>query len=326
MRAPLFVVVLALAWFTASNLLFSCVAALLARLMQRRPIAGRPTSVARALFALIVGPAAVSIFFTLAVFLPAQWQWEPARVNESAGYSIVALAAGGAALLLITFRRALRDTLATLAVVKHWQRAAREDTRRTASDLPVLVVPDRSPGMSLAGVLRPRVFVAKDVRAELTAEELDVSLAHEAAHARAADNLKRLIAAWCPGLLSVGPLGRGLDARWEAATEFAADADAVGGSGRRAIALASALVKVARLTPVGGAAPSLASRVHHQALLAARIERLLQSGDHVMPPRRLPRPTVIVAAVGLILAGVLATCNPWLAVHQATEGLIRVLP
>ncbi len=125
--------------------------------------------------------------------------------------------------------------------------------------------------ISLAGLLRPRVFVASPVIEAFTSDEMDVSLAHEVAHHDARDNLKRMLVACSPDLLGIWPSGRALERRWRAAVEFAADDGAVGGDESRAVALASALIKVARLSPAAPAAG--ASSAFYDGTLLCRAHR-----------------------------------------------------
>jgi hypothetical protein len=322
----LFGLVLTLAWFAATNVAASLVAWVLWRLVAGTRLVGHPARAARVFLALRLLPAAASLFFTVALFLPAHWRLEPAGAEESAGYSLVLFALVGAALLGITVGRAVRDTRATASVVRRWSAAGRSCPPRPSFGIPVFGVADTSPVLSLVGVVRPRLFVADDVVGALTAEELDVSLAHEAAHDRARDNLKRLVVAWCPDALGACGLGNGLIAGWHAAMEFAADARAAAGSERRAVALASALVKVARLTPPRAAPVPAASRLHDDALLAARIERLLAPAGDLPAPGDIRSPWPLAAAAVLALAILLPAPHAWLAVHEVTEGLVRLLP
>lgn len=324
MTDPLFTLLLAFAWFGAVNVSLSALTTAIAATIDRARIAEQPVGTGRLLLALKLAPGLVSLAFIFGVFLPAHWRLEPALAQESAGYSIALLAVAGGAILLLTVWRAARDAAATSALVRRWRLVARATP--SALGFPIFVVSDRSLVMSLVGVIAPRLFVAEEIETRLTAEELDVSLAHEAAHAGAADNLKRSLAAWCPDALWLVPGGARLASRWRAATEFAADARAVRGSETRAVALASALVKVARLAPSDVPAPMAVSGIHHQALLAARVERLLSGASGSRRPRRLLS-VVLLAGCPLALAAVFATMpHPWLAVHQATEGLIRFLP
>ena len=129
------------------------------------------------------------------------------------------------------------------------------------------------------------MFVARPVVEAFTSDEMEVSLAHEVAHHDTHDNLKRLLVACSPDLLGIWPSGRALERRWRAAVEFAADDRAVDGEESRAVALASALIKVARLSPAAAATGS-ASAFYDGTLLAARIDRLLASAGDACGRRR----------------------------------------
>lgn len=322
MSAVPFTLVLALAWFAATNLALSLVAWALARRVGAALIVDRPRRAARRLFALRVLPAAVSIIFTLGVFLPAHWRWEPARAHETAGYSIALFAILGSAIVAIAIFNATRETLGTAALVRRWRAIGRYQI--SVNGLPVVAVADSTPVVSLVGVVRPVVYIADDLRAGLTAEEFEVSVAHERAHLRSQDNLKRLVAVWCPDML-FGVLGRGLASSWRAASEFAADAEAARASEQRAVALASALVKVARLTPAHSLPQAAGvSRIHHQALLAARVERLLH--QTTAEPRARRSSSSAAALFAAIVTMAWASFHFWLAIHLATESLVRVLP
>src|SRR5205823_6090137 len=85
----------------------------------------------------------------------------------------------------------------------------------------------------------------------LTPEELTAGASHEIAHHRGRDNLKRLAMRGAPDLLHWTPAARALERRWAAAAEHRADATAaIVRSPAARLALASALVKIARLMPV----------------------------------------------------------------------------
>ena len=324
MSEEFLVVVLALAWFTVTNAVAGLVAALLGRLVS--PLfRSNPARAARLFLALKILPGVVSIVFTLCVFLPSHWRFEPAGAEESAGLSLVLVALAGALLLAVTFRHAWRDTRVTRAIARHWRAMAQAIPPVADSLVPVFTLPDPRPVISLVGIRRPVLFVAETVRAALTPEELEVSLAHEAAHVRAWDNLKRMIVAWSPDVLEASGLSRGVRREWEAAMEFAADATAARGSERRALELASALIKVARLAPTRGlAAAPAGSRLHDESLLAARVERLLATVP--LSVTGAPMPPWAVAALAVPLLVALLPTHAWPAVHAATETLVRLLP
>src|SRR4029077_12109018 len=94
-------------------------------------------------------------------------------------------------------------------------------------------------------------------------------------HRISRDNLKRLLLMLAPGLIPfVNPWQR-LERSWARFTEWAADDMAVVGHPGRSLALASALVRVARAGPYPYPPPLVASLVGSGADLAARVNRLL---------------------------------------------------
>lgn len=320
MNEELFTVVLALAWFGAVNLALSAVVAAAAWLINRELVSGRAPAV---LLGLKLLPGAGALFFTFAIFLPAHWRFEPAGADESLGYTLGSFAALGAAALLLAAGRAWRDTRLTRMVERAWEGRATGPSRFVDGRLPVYCLPDALPVISLAGVRRPRVFVARAVVESFLPEELDVSLAHELAHRDCRDNLKRVLVACSPDLLPLWASGRGLERHWRAAVEFAADARAVKGSEDRAVSLAAALLKVARLVPAAGAVPG--SGFYDGTLLWARIDRLLAPGGSSLTPQ--PSHAWSLPLWGVtVFASILVAEGTWFGVHLATEGLVRLLP
>ena len=173
--------------------------------------------------------------------------------------------------------------------------------------------------MALVGVLRPRLLITRPVLEALTDEELRASVAHELGHWRAWDNLKRLAMRAAPDLLSATGAARALERRWAAAAEHVADLSA-GDGGDARCALASALVKVARLTPPGRRSPSRSARWS-----TAAISRRESTGCSTTP-RPTPRPLdwlALAIPVAILALGY----SPLLRlVHGVTEVLVNGLP
>jgi hypothetical protein len=175
------------------------------------------------------------------------------------------------------------------------------------------------------GMLRPRLFVAEKVLAGLTDEELAAVLAHEEGHLAARDNLKGLLLRCCPDPLALLPLGDRLCRAWAEAAEAAADEHATRAGSPRALALAGALVKVARMAPPGQRASLPASAFHDGAGIARRVKRLLdrtESREGATPPPRLPPAAWALAAVLALTA-----TSPLVlrSVHALTEAALRLL-
>jgi hypothetical protein len=324
MNEALFALVLALAWFGAVNAALSAAAAGIGWCIQRGLIRLRAAVAPDALLLLKLVPGVAALFFTLVVFLPAHWRFEPEGAEESAGYTLVALGTLGAVTLGLALRRAIRDAGATRRVERGWRERASGPTTFLGARLPVYRLPDPSPVISLAGLVRPRVFVARPIVAAFTSDEMEVSLAHELAHHDTHDNLKRMLVACSPDLLGLWPSGRALERRWRALIEFAADARAVAGREARALSLASALLKVARLEPAPVSAA--ASGFYDGTLLSARIDRLLSPGFGEGPPHRLTPAWEVCLGSATLVAALLAAEAAWFGVHLATEGLVRFLP
>ncbi len=325
MRELLFLLLLALAWFGAVNLALSALTAAVGPLLARAALRLRPSRASAALLALKLVPGAVALLFIFALFLPAQWRFEPENANESAGYTLVALGLLGALTLALAARRAARDYLATRRLERGWLARARSTPAMAAGGLPIYCLPDEIPIVSMAGLRKARVFVSRSVVKALTHDELDASLAHERAHHQARDNFKRLLVACSPDLLGLWPGGREIERRWREAVEFAADARAASGSEGRGLVLASALLKVARMTHSPGllAAGSL---FYDGAPIWERISRLLAPEVGEEPAPRLGRAWSVSLCGMTIVAAAVAAEGVWLGVHLATEGLVRLLP
>src|SRR5262249_40710343 len=144
---------------------------------------------------------------------------------------------------------------------------------------PALVTRASTGTFMLAGILHPRVLVARRVLQTLTPQQLAVALRHEEAHRASRDNLKRLLLILCPGLLPFAGGFRKLECQWLRLTEWAADDHAVNGDPRRSLTLAEALIRVARLNPMICSAP-----IFHGLLdedFEARLARLLHPSPEV---------------------------------------------
>jgi len=236
---------------------------------------------------------------------------------ETAGPLLLALGAIGAALLIDALGRGVRSWLDTRAVVGSW--------RSSASPLSVPTWSRRAwamnrpfPVVAVVGIMRPQLFVARQVAAGCTAGELAAIAAHEAAHVAARDNLIRLLFELTPGARLFRGIAVALERSWMVAAEEAADMTA-----RRTASdldLASALTKVARLAV--GSQPEVvaASGLIGGAELASRVRRLC---DGTAPPARrqfgwAPALAILATVVVTILA------TPTLRLlHDLFEGLVR---
>ena len=307
---------LALAWFLIFNVAVTLVIALLAARLTERETSASPGF----WLALRLSPAALSAVFVAAIFLPSYWRYEPREFVEGFDVTLTTLAAlalasvvAGAVRGVLAWRRAARRT-------EEWMRAARPLTI-PGSAIPAFAIETAPPVMALVGVLRPRLLIAQPVIDALTGEELRAASAHEAGHWRALDNLKRLAMRAAPDLLSATAAARALERRWVAAAERVADR-AAGESGSERCALASALVKVARLTPPAASIADPISALLDGGDITARVQRLLEDA----PPAKTRRAARWLAVPAATAALVLGYAPLLRLVHGVTEILVNTLP
>jgi beta-lactamase regulating signal transducer with metallopeptidase domain len=303
--------VLGLVWFAAANLVATALTWALVHATSARRLS------ANALLAQRFLPAGLSTFFVAAVFLPAHLRYEPVESDESLGVVLATLAALGLTLIGRSVVRAAR-------ILRTDIRLARMTTRVARPRGGILEVSGLA-GVSLAGILRPKILVGSAAFAALTPAELDVAISHELAHRRSRDNFKRFLVCCAPDFFGLLPAARRLEDRWEAETECQADAHAVGGDDSRAVVLASALVKVARLARPAAISPSpVWSGFHVAALLETRVRRLVDGQARVYRARAAFRRATAAAAVAI-------PAGAWMldlsySVHQVTEALVTYLP
>ncbi len=323
MRLLLSSALLGLVWFAVINAAATPVAWLLGRFMIGRP---GPFGAGR-LLTLRLLPAGLSSIFVLAVFLPAHWRFEPADSDESFGLVLGALAVIGLCLVLRASWRAVQAGLAGHRFAALVRRAATPEEGDHAEDF-ALVVLNGLPGVSLAGIWKPRILIGSEARVALTPSELDLAVSHEIAHRRSKDNLKRFLMFCSPDLFGWTAVARQLEDRWQAEAECEADAHAVRGDGQRAVVLAAALVKVARLGCVGNlhpVAPAWTSSAFHvPTLLEMRVRRLV-SGS-APPPVAAGKFGWSGAALSASIAA-----GAWLLgfpdiLHLITEAMVTRLP
>jgi beta-lactamase regulating signal transducer with metallopeptidase domain len=159
----------------------------------------------------------------------------------------------------------------------------------------------------------------------LSAEELDAALSHEMAHRTSRDNAKRFLLLLAPDIFPFVRLFQSLDRSWSRFAEWAADDQATSGDPRRALSLAAALVRVARM----GSSPTLpylsTSLLACDRDLSARVDRLL----HAMPiPHAASKPAHHrLRTAGFLLAGclvgLLLVPSALSSVHELLELLLH---
>lgn len=303
---------LSLAWFAGVNAIASALAALAAIAVRKVDTIGRP----RLLLSIRLFPSVASLLFVGAMFVPAHWALEPRDANETFGVAVVCLAGAGALLIGRGVVRAI-----SLAIVSG---RSRFSLGRPAADLRGVHEVEDLPGVSLAGLVNPQILIGPRVLAELSRPELDMAIAHELAHRDDLDNISRWCMICAPDLLSGSAIASRLEEDWHAAAESRADARATGGDTVRACHLASALIKVARLSAgwTGQLPAPSWSRLNDCALLELRVRRLMNGLAPLAEPRA-NRFRLTAIALGVLLVAVPLLAEP---IHRATEAIVAFLP
>ena len=174
------------------------------------------------------------------------------------------------------------------------------------------------------GALQPRVAVSRGLIEAASGDEVGAVLEHERYHVRNLDPLKVLLARALPAAFFYLPVFRGLESRYVAGRELAADRRAVEKSGRKS--LAGALFKVVR----GPSWPELdtAAAIGGPELLDIRLAQL-ESG--VEPDVRGPTRAAVAASLlgataltALFVVSVAEFGGPS-AVADATGAQLRLL-
>jgi hypothetical protein len=254
----------------------------------------RPRNGARLLLGMRLLPAAGALFVVAAFCIPSYLFLE----QEAGGEEIGVLCLG------VAFTAAVLAVNSAINLGQAMARSARYARHCERSGAPVLM---------LAGILRPRLVVSETIRRALSPEQLDAALRHEQAHRRAFDNFKRMLLAATPRM----PGFAVIEQTWSRLSEWAADDEAVAGDANRALNLADALVRVARL----GTRPVEVSFLGDGRDLARRVERLLNPEVYI--PLQMRVWTVASAAGIAAMAIAVLVAQPLVAAHEVLEHLIH---
>jgi len=291
-----------MASFFLLHLTFALAVSAAAPLAIRRAERMRASAGARLLFLLRLLPPGLALVVVAAICAPSYLWLEPDASAEEVGLIFLTVALVGSALCAMAIGRAL---------------SAAVRSRRYLRDCPRLIE-SNAPILMLAGVLRPRLVVSRGVMGVLDHEQLVVALRHEWAHGVAHDNLKRLLLLAIPGVLPCMRGLRSIDRAWARMAEWAADDRAVGGSSNRSLALAAALVRVARMGPAAPAPALATSLMADPCDLEKRVDRLLDPA----PSPEMPRAWVVSGAA---FALALSAMAPQPATLRAAHRLLELL-
>ena len=309
---------LALACFFLIHLAASAAVALLTRRVVQLANRLQPSAAARTLLLLRIFPAAFSLLAVAAICIPSYLWLEPSSAQEQVSWACVAAALLAVLLWLDSARRFMVISARSYRHMRRWRREAQVDViGETAA--PAHVILSDVPFLALAGILQPRLIASRGLLRALSSAQVTAAVRHEQAHRISRDNLKRLIMHCTPGLLPFRSRFDAIEQTWAKFAERAADDRAVSGDPARALLLAEALVRVARIQAPNFAliAPLLADRSE----LHARVDRLLQPTIQAAPAC-FRRPLITLGALAALSAIIF---EPLMlrAAHRLLETLIR---
>jgi len=234
---------------------------------------------ARLVFSLRIFPGLLAILGVSILLVPAYLAYEPRHTGETVSLKLGALAFLSAIGIALAASRFLSAWRATARLTADWMRDA-EPIQIAGITIATYRIDHAFPVIAIVGVIRPRLFIARQVLELLTPDEVAAAVAHENGHLAARDNLKRGLLRACRDALLIIPSGRSLDRSWSEAAEEAADETAARQSVNMALDLASALVKIARIIPEG-ARPTMPAGVFlvgddETAGIKGRVRRLIE--------------------------------------------------
>ena len=246
---------------------------------------------------------------------------EPPGTTETAGLVLTVFAGFASVLLAAAVVEIVQGARRTYKCHRLVERCGQK-IDVPAFPLPAFRVDTNFPVAAVSGVLRPRLILSSRVIEECTAEELAIVVRHEAAHARRRDNLVRACLLALPDLHSLFGRSRAIDKHWHRSVEEAADDEAVRSDRDAALALAGALVRVARMetSPPPAWMPPLA--LYDGENFEGRVRRL--AAPSAQPVRRRTVPMAIYLGAAAVAGALsLAGTRP---LHEVMEWAVRHLP
>jgi beta-lactamase regulating signal transducer with metallopeptidase domain len=264
----------------------------------------------RGLYLLQLMPLLTGVLFAGFVFCPQYLRSEPISPGEGVGWACLLTAFG---IILWFGYSVLRGFLLSARTIR-FTAACRKACRVTVHahrGTPIRILADPGRGIALTGFFKPFVLVSRHlIEEELSEGALEVALDHESSHAAQFDNWKLCSLYFLPRLSLNLPGGEPWMDLWRNAAEWAADDDAVHGDTTRALLLAEALVKVARLSHGRHPALASASLSEPDKSLAKRVDRLLRRRSGPNPSPVGPA-SFALSALALAVAGAAVVLTPW---------------
>jgi len=257
-------------------------------------------------------PVAGALLFAVTVVLPAFLSYEPHHDREAAGPLLLILAA----FALLTLGHGMwRGWCAWTAARSLLQACGPARRCLVENGCRVRVVDTAQPIIGVIGGWRPQVVAAECVVSACSRDEFRQVVAHEAAHVSARDNLKLLLLLACPDALAWTTLGATLSERWRTAAEFAADQRAAGDDPQKRVALASALIKVARLFDTR-------QRARHALTMPVAMDDVEGRVRELLAPTCAASATISKALVSVALLIPVAALPLYSLIHELVETLV----
>lgn len=322
-----------LAVMLALNSIASFIASLLWRALEPRARNWSGASQASVLCLLRTLPVVGGMTTIALLFIPAYLTHEPRDNHEEITLNLAIIAFFSALGVALAVVRGMVTWRATARLTADWLRNA-EPIILPGITIPAFRIEHQFPVVAIVGTFRPRLFIANQIFQSLTNDELSAALAHEVGHVIARDNLKRGLLRACRDTLLIIPCGRALDSAWKQASETAADEYAAGRDPVVGLDLASALVKIARLLPIGSR-PTLPAGAYFvggedPSGFKARVRNLLKlTGGHSSTPPaaligKLPL-WVPIAFLVVLLAAISIESHVLVLTHEVIEHAVHLL-
>lgn len=275
---------------------------------------------ARLLAAWRLAPVAAGSACAL-VLLGAFLRFEPRTTTEDPGVLLVAIAVAAMLLVVQAARRIVPALRAGLSCARLLRTCGRPVTRGDGTRM--WLVDTDYPVAAVTGLFRTRLLVSTRILRECTPGEVDAVLRHEQAHVRRRDNLVRGAMLALPNPLSLMQAGSEMQHAWSAAAEESADDVAAGQEPASRTALASALVRVAKMarTPAPPWMPALA--FYEGTNLEHRVRRLLGDGPS---SNRMSLRTVLALTAAAGAWAFALTETAAFQVHAWMELAVRFVP
>ena len=263
-------------------------------------------------------PTLGGLLITLTVILPAFLGYEPPREHETLGPVLLLLGGLCLACLAHGMWRGWRACAATRALLSSC-RPFGHGIVQNGQEVRLLRI--AQPIVATIGAWRPRIVAANEVQSACSQDEFQQVVAHEIAHIRAHDNLKLLLLMSAPDLLAWTRLDVDLASRWQTAAEHEADQRAAGNDPRLRVALASALIKVARLS--AGSHHTVDPLARHTLALQAAVDDVSSRVRELLAPPEPPVSSVRVLPLTVCTLLIPAVGYPFHElVHQLIEALV----